>query len=352
MNIQQEVVKTFEQFASKESKFTVLAGIVKEQNEAFACVAFGTGTKVLPDKGIDSQGFLLKDSHAEVICRRNFKRYLLLRAEELFDVECTPWKLKTGIRFHFYVSQAPCGDASMVQLDLEQSVGQRLENERKRRKFQHEDSKEMPSRGSTLLRGRLDYAELGRLRTKPGRIDSPLSSCMSCSDKMALWNYVGWQGGLLSLFMEPVWMDQLVIGDYFDEYHLKRSLCDRTDGHQPRISSCSPFRLSKSKGATKAASISLSWNQADGLETIVQGKRQGASAINFKSASKISKAKMAILIWGKRDFAKGLTTGISYHQAKLLATEYQAKKDKLLAEKFQDWLRSKPCTIPIDTFAN
>jgi tRNA-specific adenosine deaminase 1 len=350
MNVQQAVVETFEKFAAKQSQFTVLAGIVKEQNEALECVALGTGTKVLPDKVIDAHGFLLKDSHAEVICRRNFQRFLLLQAEELFDLKQKPWKLKTGIRFHFYVSQAPCGDASMMQLELEQSEDQRQENEWKRRKFAHADQLKETTE-TKWMRGRLEYAELGRLRTKPGRIDSPFSSSMSCSDKIARWNYLGWQGGLLSLFMEPVWMDHLVVGDYFDEHHLKRSLCDRTDGHQPMISPGVPFRLSKSQGATKPSSVSFSWNKMEGVESIVQGKRQGASTLTFKSASRISKAKMGHLVWEKRDLIQGLSKGISYQQAKLLATQYQAKKGHLLSAEFQDWLRSEPCTFPLDSHA-
>lgn len=36
---------------------------------------------------------------------------------------------------------------------------------------------------------------------------------MSCSDKLALWTVAGIQGSLLSVLMEPVYLDRLVIGE-------------------------------------------------------------------------------------------------------------------------------------------
>lgn len=65
----------------------------------------------------------------------------------------------------------------------------------------------------TAARGRDGYSLLGVLRTKPGRADSPRTSCMSCSDKIAVWTVCGIQGALGALFFEPVYLDAIIIGD-------------------------------------------------------------------------------------------------------------------------------------------
>ena len=62
-------------------------------------------------------------------------------------------------------------------------------------------------------RGRDNYALLGVLRTKPGRADSPSTSCMSCSDKIARWNVLGIQGALGSRVLEPLYLTTIVIGE-------------------------------------------------------------------------------------------------------------------------------------------
>jgi len=66
---------------------------------------------------------------------------------------------------------------------------------------------------NTASRGRDNYARLGALRTKPGRADSPATSCMSCSDKIARWNVLGIQGALGSWLLEPIYLSTVVIGE-------------------------------------------------------------------------------------------------------------------------------------------
>lgn len=76
------------------------------------------------------------------------------------------------------------------------------------------DSMVIPSLNpNAASRGRDDYSRLGVLRTKPGRADSPPTLCMSCSDKIASWNVLGFQGALAARFFEPLYLSTVVIGE-------------------------------------------------------------------------------------------------------------------------------------------
>ena len=69
----------------------------------------------------------------------------------------------------------------------------------------------------TAARGRDNYSLYSVLRTKPGRADSPPTSCMSCSDKIASWNVLGFQGALVSALLPPLYISTIIIGDVLQE---------------------------------------------------------------------------------------------------------------------------------------
>uniref|UniRef100_A0A8C0AL61 tRNA-specific adenosine deaminase 1 n=1 Tax=Bos mutus grunniens TaxID=30521 RepID=A0A8C0AL61_BOSMU len=89
-------------------------------------VSMGTGTKCIGQSKMRKSGDILNDSHAEVIARRSFQRYLLhqlhlaaaLKEDSIFlpGSQRGLWKLRPDLLFVFFSSHTPCGDASIIPM--------------------------------------------------------------------------------------------------------------------------------------------------------------------------------------------------------------------------------------------
>ncbi|CAK7317278.1 tRNA-specific adenosine deaminase 1 [Vulpes lagopus] len=121
-------------------EWTLLAAVVKVQLVADqACggsnrptqvtkevVSMGTGTKCIGQSKMRKSGDILNDSHAEVIARRSFQRYLhyqlhlaaALKEDSIFvpGTQRGLWKLRPDLLFVFFSSHTPCGDASIIPM--------------------------------------------------------------------------------------------------------------------------------------------------------------------------------------------------------------------------------------------
>ncbi|RKP08986.1 hypothetical protein THASP1DRAFT_29215 [Thamnocephalis sphaerospora] len=253
---------------NKKVEWTVLAGIVLVRGYGVldvdaldvTCVALGTGLKCLSHSQMPADGSAVIDCHAEVMARRCFQRYLYREVERAAQGQSTVLrrnKTQSGsldtptmvlaskdISFHLYVSQAPCGDASTEALARIQSEESRAAFQRGKRRrvggLTEQDSQSElisgPISSSSKLgcgeepsarRGRHDFGQVGVLRTKPGRLDSEPTICMSCSDKLARWHILGLQGSLLARFLPPIRLQTLVVGELFDAVALRRALVKR-----------------------------------------------------------------------------------------------------------------------------
>ena len=324
----------------------------------------------------------------------------------IFDSHKTPpCTLKPKVSFHLYISQAPCGDASMKALESSQSDDQKMENLSKKRKFElvsegatvQTPSKEASSNSTGLpdhkvgshstpaanattnaksthlpsllvSKGRLNYSE-SRLRTKPGRLDCDPSWSMSCTDKLAKWSILGIQSTLLSLFIDPLYLTSVVVGDRYDhesiDLFVNRQTFDLPALPFPYtptpisiLQASIPFefsnlRLANFKKPIAPANASFHWSFPDDTqEVLIQGFKQGFTRRKqpIKGRSLISK----LSLWSSFQSLLALATSNGYFPPKHLAacrTYYETKlqiaqiSNRSLAKmsffetaRFKDWI--------------
>ncbi|XP_070514974.1 tRNA-specific adenosine deaminase 1 isoform X2 [Cardiocondyla obscurior] len=221
-------------------EWTVLSGIVvKNADGTLSLAALATGTKCLGDSELikstwEETGSRLRDSHAEVLARRAFLRYLYDQIDlifsgsesAIFSRNGNKVKLNSQVSFHFFSSQTPCGDCSISPKlitefdDSSPSCKIRRINENINKCIVTKSCyQDVYRTGAKCVKGEkvqdphlpgIDYHIVGPLRTKPGRGD-PTSS-LSCSDKMAKWLILGLQGSVLSLLIPPIKLSSITIG--------------------------------------------------------------------------------------------------------------------------------------------
>lgn len=243
----------------KETEWTILSCIIMENEKNLEVVALGTGTKCIGRDKMSKDGDILNDSHAEVICRRVFLRYLYENMlQDKSDVlqfmpEEQKFKIADNIKFHFFSTQVPCGDAAIFPKNYsgDEDIGDLIDNVNTlKRKYNRDDVDNTKKRKVDIFRTgakcleNADKKDLkkegvnfhitGVVRTKPGRGVPTLS--VSCSDKLAKWCHLGVQGALLRIVLkDPLYLSSFTIcgGTPYNEEALKRALFGRLNEASP-----------------------------------------------------------------------------------------------------------------------
>lgn len=282
----------------KDTEWTVYAAIVAVDETDIWVVSSATGTKccVVPKQygANEAEICVLTDCHAEVSARRglhlvllsemkrcsnskgknvsfrqsvgsNSRKFLLEQVpSESSQTSSAPkdsilpapkFRLKENVTLHLYVSDSPCGDASIYSIQHEK--GDEPSDQPKEKKIQFTGAKVVVSEatnakpseyarpliqhvasGVRLVREQRGQHK-GKLRTKSGRsnLEPHLrSQSMSCSDKIARWAILGLQGGILeAALQDPIRLSTIVVSqdpraEALSQVNaLKRSIVDRAE---------------------------------------------------------------------------------------------------------------------------
>lgn len=366
-------------------EWTVLSTIIQHDTikNSLTVVSLGTGTKCLTGDNLDNTGTKLNDSHAEVISRRGFIRYLLNQINSwlqntdcVFEKELVNGRLniKSNINFHFFTSHLPCGDASISKhsdLGPPDTKKARLED----CKIENQNYDELFFTGARLIStdSKDTMSQVtGYIRTKPGRGTRTLS--VSCSDKIFRWNLLGIQGALLStLLSNPIYLKSITLIGYPEKttlISLRRALYERFEEKQNLIKP--PFKnntleiyilphikfmYAQSKGLNPSPN-SIVWCQCmeKSIEVAVNGRRLGATKKQKNGGLSISKFEIFKSFVETLENLKNagsalhLHTHISelkkltYEEAKKLCTLYQDQWNTLKSKCIKTWTK-KPVNL-------
>ncbi|XP_040887832.1 double-stranded RNA-specific editase 1-like [Toxotes jaculatrix] len=335
-------------FASPHARRKVLAGVVmttgKDVKEA-QVICVSTGTKCINGEYMSDRGLALNDCHAEIVARRSLIRYLYSQLEHFLSnnedehqrsifSRCDNrqgFRLKKNVQFHLYISTSPCGDARIFsphEAGVEDQ-GDRHPNRKARGQLR---TKIESGEGTIPVRSS------NTIQTWDGVLQGERLLTMSCSDKIARWNVVGFQGSLMSYFTEPIYFSSIILGSLYHADHLSRAMYQRITEIEDLPQ---PFSLNRpllsgisnaeARQPGKAPNFSVNWTVGDqGLEVInaTTGKD------DLSRPSRLCKHALYSR-WMRLHCKLSSTLRIrtvrpsSYHEAKQAAVEYHSAKQTL-----------------------
>lgn len=330
------------------------AAFIIQHSSGCEVVALGTGnynTRVTTS----TSGRIVHDSHGVVTARRSLMRFLYrhllmffsrsaaLKEKSIFQKNTSSdlLSLKSDIKLHLYVNQLPKGAAqlpSRLRLNPLSISAWEVNNE-------------------ICLHLSVEGKIFSVLSSVYGQSTSKVVS-LSTADKITQWQVVGYQGALLSHFIDPVYVHSILIGGSGckDIKGIEISVCQRMDGmtsqlpiyycvQRPQISLVPSVATCGTDGAQWTYGIN--WSEGDSSLEVVDGlEGKTIEGSPFKSgpalASRLCKAAMLhrFTLVAKEAQRQDLLAKMSYGEAKRMAKSYQEAKRMLKAYLSQQGLGS------------
>uniref|UniRef100_A0A8D3A609 Adenosine deaminase domain-containing protein 1 n=1 Tax=Scophthalmus maximus TaxID=52904 RepID=A0A8D3A609_SCOMX len=329
------------------------AAFILQTSSGCEVVALGTGNFNIKEScSAESSGRTVLDSHAVVTARRSLMRFLYrhllmfysktanLTEKSIFqqssDGSSSFLSLKGSITLHLYVNQLPKGAAqipSRLNLNPLSISAWQVNNEM---------SLHLSVEGKVFSVFSSAYDQ-----------SASRAVSMSATDKISQWQVLGYQGALLSHFIEPIYVDSILVGDSCcsDTRGMEMSVSQRAEGItsqlpvyycmiRPRISLVSSVATNSADGGQLTHGIN--WSEGDSsLEVVdgLQGKTIEESPFKSGSAlaSRLCKAAMLhrFKMVAKEAQRPDLLAATSYREAKGMAKAYQEAKRVLRAYLLQ-----------------
>ncbi|KAG0675813.1 hypothetical protein C6P42_001508 [Pichia californica] len=289
----------FSKARAKQSEFNVLAGLVYWHGNDLSTmklVSLTTGVKCVPDEILkNSNGKILHDMHAEILAIRGLNWYILKEIEKLKNgnyysdiIEMIneenvdfKFKLKRNIKFSLYISELPCGDCSLDE--MVQNDSDIIDNNNKRIKLSTNNTNNTTNNSLKLRSGEL-YDQVGVVRTKPGRKDSPFCSSVSCSDKLLLISLIGIFKGIISdlIELEFIGLDYLILPqDKFERNKVAITRCFDKRLNLKNIDLCQLIRVLKAPNSISCNYYELLKDKKLGILEIDRKKIKRANELSI-----------------------------------------------------------------------